>query len=130
MFNHVVVGTNDLKKAKQFYDAVLGALGAGEGQSDDNELRRRYVYRTATGALFVTEPIDGRPASHANGGTVAFSCRSSDEVMRWHIAGVANGGMSIEDPPGWRGPMSGGVFLAYLRDPDGNKLCAVYRKPA
>jgi catechol 2,3-dioxygenase-like lactoylglutathione lyase family enzyme len=130
MFNHVVVGSNDLEKAKQFYDAVLGVLGAGEGRDDHNERRRRYVYRTGTGAFFVTQPIDGQVASHANGGTIGFSCQSAEQVDRWHAAGIANGGQSVEDPPGLRGPASGGAYLAYLRDPDGNKLCAVYRTPA
>ncbi|CAD6554577.1 VOC family protein [Paraburkholderia sabiae] len=129
MFNHVVVGSNDLEKAKQFYDAVLGVLGAGEGRNDDNERRRRYVYRTGTGAFFVTQPIDGQDASVANGGTIGFSCQSAEQVDRWHTAGIANGGQSVEDPPGVRGPASSGVYLAYLRDPDGNKLCAVYRMP-
>jgi predicted lactoylglutathione lyase len=101
----------------------------GEGRSDDNERRRRYVYRTNTGAFFITQPIDGQPASPANGGTIAFTCQSADQVDRWHTAGVANGGKSVEEPPGLRGPETGGVYLAYLRDPDDNKLCAVYRKP-
>jgi|SRR5689334_5955355 len=130
MFNHVVVGTNDLEKAKRFYDAVLGALGVAEGRSDHNERRRRYVYRTSTGTFYITQPIDGQPATCANGGTIGFSCKSADEVMNWHAAGLAHGGVSVEDPPGRRGAAPGGVYLAYLRDPDGNKLCAVYRAPA
>ena len=127
MFSHVVVGTNDLRKAKRFYDAVLGALGYGEGLSDDNAQRRRYLYR-ANGALFiVTQPINGQPATAANGGTIGFACQSTEQVDRWHAAGVANGGTSAEAPPGVRETASGGLYLAYLRDPDGNKLGAVYR---
>jgi catechol 2,3-dioxygenase-like lactoylglutathione lyase family enzyme len=129
MFSHVVLGTNDLEKSRRFYDAVLGALGYGEGQSDHNDQRRRYVYRTGTGAFFITQPIDGQPATHANGGTVGFTCESADQVERWHAAGVAHGGEPAENPPGLRGPQVGGIYLAYLRDPDGNKLCAVYRMP-
>lgn len=129
MFSHVVVGTNDLERAKRFYDAALGALGVGEGRMDDKGTHRRYVYRTSTGVFFVTEPLDGQSACHANGGTIGFACRSTDEVERWHAAGVANAGQSAEEPPGWRGSEANGLFLAYLRDPDGNKLCAVYRQP-
>ncbi len=129
MFSHVVVGSNDLEKARRFYDAALGALGIGEGRIDKNGTRPRYVYRTPTATFFVTEAIDGQLATHANGGTIGFTCQSTDEVDRWYAAGVAHGGESIENPPGWRGPRVGGFYLAYLRDPDGNKLCAVYRQP-
>jgi catechol 2,3-dioxygenase-like lactoylglutathione lyase family enzyme len=129
MFDHVVGGSNDLEKAKRFYDAVLGTLGTGEGLNADNDRCRRYVYRTKTGAFFITRPLDGQPARPANGGTIGFTCLSTDHVDRWHAAGVANGGTTVEDPPGLRGPKVGGVYLAYLRDPDGNKLCAVYRMP-
>jgi catechol 2,3-dioxygenase-like lactoylglutathione lyase family enzyme len=128
MFSHVVVGANDLEQAKRFYDAVLGALGVGEGRMDESGTHPRYVYRTSTGVLFVTKPINDEPASHANGGTIGFTCRSTDEVDRWHAAGVASGGRSVEDPPGWRGSKANGFYLAYLRDPHENKLCAIYRE--
>ena len=127
MFSHVVVGTNDLKIAKRFYDAVLGALGYGEGLSDDDDVRRRYVYRTDTGLFIVTQPINGQPASPANGGTIGFACQSTEQVDRWHAAGVANGGTSAEAPPGVRETASNSLYLAYLRDPDGNKICALHR---
>ncbi|MGV2293224.1 VOC family protein [Trinickia sp. YCB016] len=129
MFSHVVVGTNDLNKAKRFYDAVLGALGYGEGLSDDDDVRRRYVYRTNTGLFIVTQPINGQQASPANGGTIGFACQSAEQVDRWHAAGVANGGTSAEAPPGVRKTASGGLYLAYLRDPDGNKIGALHRAP-
>jgi catechol 2,3-dioxygenase-like lactoylglutathione lyase family enzyme len=129
MFTHVVVGSNDLERSRQFYDAVMAVLGYGEGIKDHNEQRRRYMYRAETGAFFVSEPLNGLAASHANGGTVGFACDSRLQVDRWHEAGVMHGGTSIEMPPGWRGPEKGGAYLAYLRDPDGNKLCAVYRIP-
>ena len=129
MFSHVVVGTNDLNKAKRFYDAVLGALGYGEGLSDDDDVRRRYVYRTDTGLFIVTQPINGQQASPANGGTIGFACQSTEQVDRWHAAGVANGGTSAEAPPGVRETASGGLYLAYLRDPDGNKIGALHRAP-
>ena len=127
MFSHVVVGTNDLKKAKRFYDAVLGALGYGEGMSDDNDRRKRFVYRTQTALFIVTQPLDGQPATLANGGTIGFSCESTEQVDRWHAAGVAHGGTSAENAPGVRETASGSLYLAYLRDPDGNKIGALYR---
>jgi catechol 2,3-dioxygenase-like lactoylglutathione lyase family enzyme len=130
MFSHVVVGTNDLEKAKQFYDAVPGALGYGEGLRDDNDKRRRYVYRTQTALFIITQPINGQPATPANGGTIGFACQSTEQVDRWHAAGVANGGTSAEAPPGVRKAASGSLYLAYLRDPDGNKIGALHRGPA
>ncbi|WP_069263877.1 VOC family protein [Paraburkholderia nodosa] len=127
MFSHIAVGTNDLEKAKRFYDAVLGALGYDEGIKDDNVHRRRYVYRNDTGMFIITEPLDRRPATHANGGTVGFECSSAAQVDLWHAAGLANHGTSIEAPPGVREAPGGRLYLAYLRDPDGNKICALYR---
>lgn len=88
MFSHVVVGSNDLEKATRFYDAALGALGIREGRLDNNGKRPCYIYRSPTAALFVTEPINGEPATHANGGTIGFTCQSTDEVDRWHAAGT------------------------------------------
>ena len=102
MFSHVVVGTNDLKTAKRFYDALLDTLGYGEGLSDDNDQRRRFVYRAETTLFIITQPINGQPASSANGGTIGFACQSTEQVDRWHAAGVANGGTSAEAPPGVR----------------------------
>ena len=91
MFSHVAVGSNDLEKAKRFYDAVLGTIGHGEGVSDDNDRRRRYVYRADDGLFIITEPLDRQPANHANGGTIGFTCQSVDEVDQWHAAGLAHG---------------------------------------
>jgi catechol 2,3-dioxygenase-like lactoylglutathione lyase family enzyme len=123
MFSHIMIGTNDLEKAKGFYDAVLGALGIGPGRMDGH----RMFYRTPTGVLSVTKPINGEPATAANGGTIGFTAASTAEADAWHAAGVANGGMSCEDPPGVREGGMGKMYLAYLRDPDGNKLCALHR---
>jgi catechol 2,3-dioxygenase-like lactoylglutathione lyase family enzyme len=124
MFSHVAVGTNDLERAKRFYDAILGQLGYAEGR-----LRSKgdYVYLSEAGIFIVTKPIDGQPATHANGGTIGFACRSIKEVERWHAAGIATGGKTDQDPPGIRNTEAGSLYLAYMRDPDGNKLCAMYR---
>jgi catechol 2,3-dioxygenase-like lactoylglutathione lyase family enzyme len=124
MFSHVVVGTNDLERAKRFYDAVLGALGHGEGLS---RAQGDYIYLSEGASFIITRPINGQPASRANGGTIGFVCQSSDQVELWHAAGIANGGESIEDPPGVRNTEAGPLYLAYMRDPDGNKLCGLHR---
>ena len=123
MFSHVMIGTNDLEKAKSFYDALLGTLRVPPGRVD----RHRVFYRTKTGTFSVTKPIDGKAATHANGGTIGFACDSPEKVKAFHDAGVASGGKSIEDPPGWREGAAGKLYLAYLRDPSGNKVCALHR---
>ena len=124
MFSHMMVGTDDMDRAKTFYDATLGALGVGPGRIDP---RGRLVYPTPTGIFLVTRPINGEGATAGNGSTVGFSCASPEQADAWHKAGTANGGVAIEDPPGVRenGPIK--LYLAYLRDPDGNKLCALHR---
>jgi catechol 2,3-dioxygenase-like lactoylglutathione lyase family enzyme len=123
MFSHIMIGTNDLGRAKSFYDAVLGTLGIGPAMVDEH----RIFYLTPTGVFAVTQPIDGQPATAANGGTIGFACKTPEEAQAWHAAGVTNGGKSIEDPPGVREGGMGKMYLAYLRDPDGNKLCALHR---
>ena len=124
MYSHIMVGSNDIDKAKTFYDNVLGALGSPPATVDD---KNRLIYMNNDGLFLVTTPIDGKPATAANGGTIGFACKSQEEVDNWHAAGVANGGTTCEDPPGIRESGFGPLYLAYLRDPDGNKLCAMYR---
>ena len=124
MFTHVMVGSNDIEASKAFYDAVFGAIGIPAGQMDP---KGRIFYRTKTGVFAISKPIDGQAATHANGGTIGFACDSPEKVQSFHDAGVASGGKSIENPPGWREGTAGKVYLAYLRDPSGNKICAVHR---
>jgi len=123
MFSHVMVGVNDLDRAKAFYDATLGALGVAPGFVD----RHRVFWRTPAGVFAASLPIDGEAATIGNGSTVGFACASAEQADAWHAAGVANGGTSIEEPPGVREGTGGKMYLAYLRDPDGNKLCGLYR---
>jgi len=123
MFSHIMVGTNDLDRSKTFYDAVLGTLGYGPGFVD----RHRVFWMAPTGVFAASLPIDGNQASIGNGSTVGFNCDTPEKADAWHAAGVANGGTSIEDPPGPREGPTGKLYLAYLRDPDGNKLCALHR---
>ena len=123
MFSHIMIGTNDLEKAKSLYDALLGTLGIPPGRVD----RHRVFYRTATGVFSVSKPIDGKPATPANGGTIGFVASSPEQTDAWHASGIANGATTCEDPPGLRESPVGKFYLAYLRDPDGNKLCALHR---
>ncbi|WP_026793323.1 VOC family protein [Pleomorphomonas oryzae] len=129
MINHVMVGSNDIERSKRFYDAVLGTLGAGAALrhvTDSGHVR--LFYRHDGGSFCVSQPIDDEPATPANGGTIAFRCASPETVLAFHDTAVAEGGRSIEDPPGIRdNGLVGPVYLAYVRDPDGNKLCAVHR---
>lgn len=124
MYSHIMVGADDIGSAKNFYDATLGALGYKPAVTDD---KGRLFYMTDTGFFCVSKPIDGQPASYANGGTIGFTAATPEAADAWHAAGVANGGTTCEDPPGVReGPM-GDIYLAYLRDPTGNKLCVLCR---
>lgn len=124
MFSHIMIGANDIEASKKFYDAALGALGVAPGKMDD---KGRVFYRTKTGVFAITKPIDGNAATFANGGTVGFACESPDVAAAWHAAGVAHGGKTCEEPPGWREGAFGKLYLAYLRDPSGNKICALHR---
>ena len=123
MFSHVMVGVNDLEASKKFYDALLGTLGIAPGVKNQS----RYFYRSATGAFGITTPIDGEPACRGNGSTIGFAVQSPEQGDAFHAAGLANGGTTCEEPPGFRDGPVGQLYLAYLRDPDGNKLCALHR---
>jgi catechol 2,3-dioxygenase-like lactoylglutathione lyase family enzyme len=127
MFSHIMVGSNDIARSKKFYDALFVAMGAKPGVED---AKGRLVYTHNGGRFMVSRPIDGKPAIAANGGTIGFTMSDAQQAEAWHSAGVANGGRSIEDPPGVRQGATGRIYLAYLRDPDGNKLCALHRMPA
>ena len=129
MFSHVIVGVNDLETSRQFYDAILGTLGIKPGVYNHNGVSGRYFYRSATGSFGITQPLNGEPATHGNGSTIGFTMESPEQADAFHAAGVANGGTTCEDPPGWRDGSVGKLYLAYLRDPDGNKLCALHRPP-
>jgi catechol 2,3-dioxygenase-like lactoylglutathione lyase family enzyme len=120
MFSHVMVGSNDLDRSKKFYDALFEK----DAQADD---KGRIAYRRNGAVFMVTPPINGQPAHHANGGTIGFNFDSPDEVDAWHRRGVEAGGTACEDPPGIREASFGKLYLAYLRDPDGNKLCGLHR---
>ena len=124
MYSHMMVGTNDIDKSKTFYDAVFGALGGKPAITDP---KGRLIYLHNGGLFLVTPPIDGQPATVGNGSTIGFAVTSTELADAWHAAGVAAGGKAIEDPPGWREGGGNKLYLAYLRDPDGNKICTMMR---
>lgn len=124
MFSHVMVGANDVQESKVFYDAILGAMGHEPGVIDD---KGRCFYFTPSGIFAITKPIDGEPAGHGNGSTIGFAATDPATADAWHAAGLANGGSACEEPPGVREGVAGKLYLAYLRDPSGNKICALHR---
>jgi len=124
MFSHVMLGANDVAASKTFYDAALGALGATPGRVDP---KGRAMYMHGGSIFMLTNPIDGNQASAANGSTIGFAASSPEEADAFHEAGLAHGGTAIEDPPGWREGSGMRLYLAYLRDPSGNKICAMCR---
>lgn len=124
MFSHIMLGANDIEESKAFYDAVLGTLGVAPGFIDD---KGRVFYITDTGIFSLSIPINGEPATAGNGSTVGFAVPDPETGDAWHAAGLAHGGVSIEEPPGIRESAAGSMYLAYLRDPAGNKICALKR---
>jgi catechol 2,3-dioxygenase-like lactoylglutathione lyase family enzyme len=128
MLNHIMIGSNDIERSKRFYDAVLGTLGAGEPiRNVASTGHIRLFYRHDGSSFCLTQPINGEPATVANGSTIGFKCSSPEQLQAFHDAAVANGGTSIEEPPGLRQGAAGAMYLAYVRDPDGHKLCAIHR---
>lgn len=125
MFSHVILGVNNLETSKKFYDAMLGTLGLGPGVASV----KRYYYRSPTGSFGITTPINGEGATHGNGSTIGFAMQTPEQCDAFHAAGIANGGTLCEDPPGWRDGSVGRLYLCYLRDPDGNKICGLHRPP-
>jgi catechol 2,3-dioxygenase-like lactoylglutathione lyase family enzyme len=126
MYSHMMVGSNDIARSKKFYDATFAAMGGKPGMQDP---KGRLIYGHNGSMFLVTPPIDGEPATHGNGCTIGFAM-TPEQADAWHQAGIDNGGTAIEDPPGVREGNGMKLYLAYLRDPDGNKLCALHRVAA
>jgi catechol 2,3-dioxygenase-like lactoylglutathione lyase family enzyme len=128
MFSHIMIGSNNIVRSQKFYNAVLAVLGVGEPALNQTASgHNRLFYRHNGGSFGITQPINGEPATFANGGTIGFKCDSPEQVKQFHDVAVAHGGTSIEGAPGLREGKMGAMHLSYVRDPDGNKLCAVYR---
>lgn len=124
MYSHIMLGANDVQESQKFYDAILETLGYRAGVMDE---KGRVFWMDKKGVFSISKPIDGEPACHGNGSTIGFAADSPEQADAWHAAGIANGGTSCEDPPGVREGVTGSLYLAYLRDPSGNKLCALHR---
>jgi len=128
MLNHVMIGSNDIEKTKNFYNSVLGVLGAGDPMEHVNETGQTRLFYIHDGSTFsISEPINGEPVSIANGSTIGFVCDSPEQVKEFHDTAVANGGISVEDPPGARDGTMGVMHLCYFLDPDGHKICGIHR---
>jgi catechol 2,3-dioxygenase-like lactoylglutathione lyase family enzyme len=128
MLNHIMLGTNDIDRSEKFYNAVLALLGAGKAMRNAAPTGHiRLFYRHDGSTFSISQPINNEPATVANGSTIGFKCNSPEQVKEFHDIAVANGGTSVEQPPGLREGKMGAMHLAYVRDPDGNKLCAIYR---
>lgn len=123
MYSHMMVGSNDIARSKKFYDATFAAMGGKAGMQDP---KGRLIYMHNGSMFIVTPPINGEPATHGNGCTIGFAM-TPEQANAWHQAGIDNGGTAIEDPPGVREGNGMKLYLAYLRDPEGNKLCALHR---
>ena len=128
MLNHVMIGSNDIEKSKRFYDAVLAVLGAGEPLEKINATgQKRYFYIHNGSTFCLTQPINGEPATVANGSTIGFVCDSPEQIKELHDVAIANGGTTMEEAPGLRESNMGGIHLCYFADPDGHKMCGFHR---
>ncbi|QFT76737.1 VOC family protein [Erythrobacter sp. THAF29] len=128
MLNHVMIGSNDIERSKKFYNAVLGVLGAGEPMEHVNDTGQTRLFYIHNGSTFsVSEPINGKPATVANGSTIGFVCNSPEQLQEFHDVAIANGGQTMEDPPGLREGSMGPMYLCYFTDPDGHKICGIHR---
>ena len=133
MFSHVMLGANNIEESREFYDKTMEVLGARPGKLTLNhDGHTRYVYFINNkNSFLISEPINNEEASHGNGATIGFNATSTQMIDDWHAAGIEAGASTPElcDPPGIR--EGGGVqlYLAYLIDPSGNKICAMYRIP-
>ena len=126
MFSHIMLGADDMEKSRKFYDAIMEVLGHKPGFMDD---KGRCFYMEKSGIFSLSVPINGEPASGGNGSTIGFVAENPETIDKWHEVGLANGGTTLEDPPGVREGTGGKLYLAYLRDPAGNKICALHRLP-
>ena len=117
MIGYVTLGTNDLKRAANFYDALLGEIGATRLM--DMEAFIVWAVSPDKPALSITKPYDGNPATVGNGVMVALAVSSPDKVDALHKKAMELGAKD-EGAPGPRG--DSGFYVGYFRDPDGNKL--------
>jgi catechol 2,3-dioxygenase-like lactoylglutathione lyase family enzyme len=124
MISYVTIGTNDIDEGVKFYDTVLATLGCE--RTFLNGGFAGYAAKDGSGAsVMVCQPENGQPANFGNGSMVGLKAGSEAEVQAFHAAALAAGGTD-EGAPGLR-PYGEGYYLAYVRDPVGNKLSAFYK---
>lgn len=129
MLSHVMIGSDDIEQSKKFYNAVLAVLGAGEPMENVNNTGHTRLFYVHGGSTFsVSEPINDEPVTNSNGFTLGLACESPEQVKELHDVAIANGGTSVEDPPGRREGSMGAMHLCYFLDPDGHKICGIYRE--
>ena len=131
MLNHVMVGSSNITRSKKFYDAVLGVIGVASPSERTNDGGQKRLFYSHQGSTFcIAEPMNGEPVLSSNGSTIGFVCDSPEQIQEFHDVAIANGGTSIEDPPGLRENNYGSTYLCYFLDPDGHKLCGVHKPEA
>ena len=129
MFNHIIIGTNDIETSKAFYEKVLGVLGAkGSMENAAPTGHKRVFFMHDGGTLGLSQPINDEQATCANGFTLGLKCHSPEQVKELHDVAIAAGGTTCEDPPGPRQSSMGTMHLSYFRDPDGHKICGIFRE--
>jgi catechol 2,3-dioxygenase-like lactoylglutathione lyase family enzyme len=123
MIGYVTIGTDDLDRARAYYDALLGSIGARRVMqfADEDGGFTMYGVGRDKPALVVTRPYDKGPPSCGNGDMVALVMDSRDKVDAFHAKALELGG-SNEGDPGFRGDPKFGYYFAYFRDPDGHKF--------
>ena len=131
MLNHVMIGSNDIEASKTFYDQVLGVVGCGEPMRNEASTGHvRYFYNHGGDTFCLTQPINDEPATPSNGFTLGIKCESSEQLAQLHETAIKAGGNAIEDGPGPRATTMGEIHLCYFTDPDGHKICGLYRPTA
>ena len=130
MIGYVTLGTNDLERARRFYDALLGEIGATRKMEFPETGFTLYGTGERRPGIAVTRPYDGKAATVGNGNMTAIAADSRATVDRLHAKAIELGGTD-EGAPGLRTPEGPGAFYgAYFRDLDGNKLCVFRMGPA
>ena len=124
MFTHAFLGSNDVERSRKFYDATMAELGYQNVVPPEAGF---LVYAGPEGTLVIGKPLNGEAATVSNGATLGLAAKDDETVTKWHEAGLAAGG-TCDGPPGPRERAPNQSVGAYLRDPDGNKICAFHMR--
>ena len=129
MLDHVSITVGELGRASTFYDAIMHALGVPCVWREERAIGygRRNLPGDDGHSYLTIRANTASAGMDAPGRHWCFRAPSRAAVDAFHAAGIANGGTTCEEPPGFRDGAVGKLYLAYLRDPDGNKICALHR---